>query len=234
MVKSPYIYWQYPAEPENRILGADHWTIEEQKPQYGTEHGKIYQIRGKAECVARTPPSRYKNFPLQFTSGEIIDVWLLGDYTGGIYNWQLFENRKNMNSLLTYTENQGGNGLDTYCNLKTVEVIVYTENKNGNLVRCKANGDSISEPIIGFDTLHDIKPFFLRENPRRCIEDVPDLCTLSFYKTDGSKIYERVERVCPEVWHPDAECPEGTCSVECGNHICCYDNLGYSVAYIQK
>lgn len=46
----------------------------------------------------------------------------------------------------------------------------------------------------------------------------------------GASLYPRVCWDCEE----DKKCPEGTCTVECGDKICCYNSLGISVKEFKK
>ena len=69
---------------------------------------------------------------------------------------------------------------------------------------------------------------------RPCLNTLPENCTLEFYNNLAQKVYSRTEEVCPIVEEIIEQCPIGTCEVDCGSHICCYDNNGYPVQRIDK
>jgi hypothetical protein len=59
--------------------------------------------------------------------------------------------------------------------------------------------------------------------------------TLEIFKDDSQK-FNRTELYAPEyvkVIQDGEECPEGTCPVQCGNHVCCYGSNGIAVSSYQ-
>ena len=68
---------------------------------------------------------------------------------------------------------------------------------------------------------------------------------ISIYNSNLGAIYEFVSQYCsvkdcppPEVSEIDldtcGQCPPDTCSVDCGNHICCYDRQGKAIKVLSK
>ena len=230
MAFDSYIYWKYPGEEVNRYLGADSYDLQQLAPKYGTELGKNYTVRGKAVCIKRTPPEQYDHLPVVFYPGQVINVYLIGEWLGGIYDWKLKVNGQNMDSDLTYIAQGSCNLYSCICLPRTIQAIVYSADGGSN-VRCRANGISLSAPIIGVDTLHDIQPIYHSDAYRYCRNKVPDTCTFTVTK-DGQIVYSRESPDCPEVWTEQPTCPPGTCEVKCGNHICCYNSLGVPILVI--
>lgn len=84
--------------------------------------------------------------------------------------------------------------------------------------------------IIGFKATN---------NQVNCPEDSNDPtieCQLNITDIRGQVFSKKFDETCPlvEVICEDNLCPNGTCSVNCGNHICCYDNRGIAVKTINK
>lgn len=191
------IRWRYPNEDWQKITGDD-YTIEDRSPKYNTVASRSYKIKGKAVCIKRSPPARYKTLPLQFQAGEVIEVYISGNWSGGIYNWELIENGVNCNSNLTYLEHTSYNTISSFCRERTIELIVFTRNKSDNNVRCKASGESTYEPILNLKSLHDIECIEQSTSPSPCRNDIPSECLFTVFSQDEI-VHQETRDVCPEV-----------------------------------
>lgn len=222
-------HWQYPGEEETRILNAVNYSLETSKPKYGTESGRDYEISGKAVVAEDVPPSGiYKGDKLR--QGDIIKVYLLRKYMGAVYNWRLHPNDVNMNSKLTHIGVRACGGNSCECYVQEVEQILYTRAVDGQNRRCKNGNSSSSEPGIYVDSLHDINAIDRGKSYFACRNELGNECEFKVFGDNQRLAYFQKESVCPEVWEAEPkECPPGTCEVDCGNHICCYDSYGIPV-----
>ncbi len=61
-------------------------------------------------------------------------------------------------------------------------------------------------------------------------------CKVKIYDTRGYVFSKTFDTYCPNITYlcQGNECPPNTCAVDCGNHICCYDNRGIAVQTIAK
>lgn len=62
--------------------------------------------------------------------------------------------------------------------------------------------------------------------------NIPQECTFTVTK-NGQVVHNETRDVCPEVITAN-QCPEGTCTVDCVTHYCCYGSDGTSVHSFEK
>lgn len=196
--EAPKIRYRYPGEDWQEIEGDDYEIIDN-APRYLTELGGAYQVKGKAVVAMRTPPPEVKSIPARFLPGQIIDVYLIGEHIGAIYDWKLHPNGANMNSELTNIRTHSCNLFSCICEKYTSEKIVYARSHNGGNVRCKTieGYGSYSEPIIAADSLHDIECIYVRHHTN-CRNELTNTCTFKVYKNEKI-VHQETRDVCPEI-----------------------------------
>ncbi len=61
-------------------------------------------------------------------------------------------------------------------------------------------------------------------------------CQVNIYDSRGFVFSKTFDTTCPNITYicQANECPPGTCEVDCGDHICCYDNRGIAIQTIAK
>ena len=222
-------HWQYPGEEENRILNATSYDISDSAPQYGTELAKQYRITGKAVVIEDVPPPRYPGEKL-VKKNDVIEVYLLGTWMGGIYDWRLYPNGNNMNSKLTYVAVRACNIYSCECYKTETEQAVFTRAVGGQNRRCKTDSSSYYEPGIYSDSLHDIQAVYEKDSSRLCRTQPVNKCEFRIFGNNQHLAYYQEEEVCPQVWEPKPKkCPPGTCAVNCHGITCCYNSQGIAV-----
>ena len=242
MAPSPYIYWQYPGKEINRILGADNYEIKDSRPMFEYEGRKRYFIHAKAIIEQDIPP-RGDYQGRHYKKGDIIECFTTGSYDAPIWDVTPDFKDQNVHWNITSTPAFSGNSTSGYCQKKIYRVIPITR-KEGTYGGAVIHGlaESYRQPIIakGLDPETGKIGFFdwrivldQKSTAKACIEELPWDCDFKIF-ADGKVIYHRIENVCPTVWQPNTECPPGTCPVECGSQICCYDHNGIAVTSIPK
>ncbi len=233
-------HWQYPQEPENRILKADRYELVNPQPLFTTEERKAYKIYAKAIVNGRFPPA--DTDPVQdaiFTDGQEIECFTTGSYRVPIWNLSPnYDQAKNVYLNITHTGRNGGNLSADYCVKKTGAYPIFARYE-----RSWGSASSVPQQQksthFGFGIRTDIGFYDYRfedigSAARPCLNELPSECALEFYQ-NSNLVYQRKEAICPTVWEEEEKCPPGTCEVECGAHICCYDpTTGIAVTSISK
>lgn len=230
------IYWQYPGEELNRIIGADSFIIEPKKPMFEYAKRRGYIIRAKAVVAADVPPRGEKRGE-DYGKFEVIDVHTLGYWDAPIWSVVPDYNSLNVHWNITYTQSTQTNSFSAFCKEKTIRIIPRTRKDGVYSGAVLRTGGYYDQPGIlnRLGVPGEINGFFdwkIREEESRdalfCRNELPQRCIFRVYDR-GIIVYEREEVVCPIAWEEVPECPPGTCPVDCHGKVCCYNSQGISV-----
>lgn len=235
------IYWQFPEGDIKRFLNADSHDIFDDDPMFDTTDRKEVRITAEAVVLEDVPPVGASRGS-KYRKGEVIKVFTGGGFGTPIWNVVPDYDDLNVHWNITFTKVEGGNLSAGYCSRETSRWTPQTRKPNvysGTVI--KRPGNYVQPSIVQTDYEGAGRIGFRNWNfevlpdreTKQCLDGIPRRCTISFYK-DGQLVHSETQRECPEVWTEEERCPEGTCPVECGDRICCYDGNGIAVTSISN
>lgn len=119
------------------------------------------------------------------------------------------------------------NGVSPFGRTKSYQVTVDTQNQQ--------NAQLLSTSTFGVRLMG----FVAVNGQINCPEDESEgdvSCNFIISDSRGQVFSRTFPNVCPsvELICEEDSCPEATCAVDCGDHVCCYDSRGIAIKIINK
>jgi hypothetical protein len=193
------IKWQYPGESENQILGADGYSLEQEKGKCPV----LYHVFGQY-------------ISLNLDSCGLRSYWRTSyAVNGGLVTDYLPQ--KTQDNEWVIPLNTGFNHP-----IRPINFTLYSSKNlgdtTGNLFYTSGGCINISSPTYGGRLdLGEIEIIRVDGQPDNCGD-----CTFKVTK-NNTVVYQKTTPTCPTVNHFCGEqCPAGSCECNCGTRVCCH------------
>ena len=204
--KKPVIKWQYSGEEENRIIGADDYSITEQKNYCP---GIRYKLNYSRAIILNGTLSGWTNFSTELPSSvqgkaPYTNIRLTAQGIEPPYDVQYYYGTPIFHWAF---QNQGlkPNGSRS----RTYQIILNSTNQQNQIIL------NSSTSGVRIDSIEPV------DSQAIC----PSSKVFNVIK-DNKIVYSKINAIAPTVSHycqDDNECPPGTCECTNGSTVCCYD-----------